>query len=76
VADLRELLLEGEFFEQKTFLRSFVKRIDYGFPQVQIEYTFPLDPRTMANREVLAMGKKSGADEARTRDLLRDRQAF
>jgi site-specific DNA recombinase len=76
VVDLRALLLEGEFFEQKSFLRSFVKRIDYGFPQVQIEYTFPLDPKTMANREVLAMGKKSGADEARTRDLLRDRQAF
>lgn len=76
VTDLRALLLAGEFFEQKSFMRSFVKRIDYSYPQVHIEYTFPLDPRTMENREVLAMGEKSGADEARTRDLLRDRQAF
>ncbi len=76
VGDLRALLQEGEFFEQKSFLRSFVKRIELTYPEVVVEYTFPVGLNSNDKLEVLAIGKKSGVDETRTRDLLRDRQAF
>ena len=76
VENLRQTLLEGEYFEQKAFLKSFVQRIDYNYPQVTIQYTFPVNQRIGARNEVLAIDRISGVDETRTRDLLRDRQAF
>jgi len=41
VKDLRELLSEGSIFEQKKFIRSFVKRIVVTGKTVSVEYTFP-----------------------------------
>ncbi len=76
VEDLRSLLLEGRYFERRAFLKSFVRRIDYEYPQVNIQYTFPLIPKSDKYSEVLAIDKISGVDETRTRGLLRDRQAF
>ena len=60
VADLRSLLLQGKYFEQKTFLKSFVKRIDYNYPQVSIQYTFPVNSSVGKYDEVLAIDKLSG----------------
>lgn len=76
VDDLRALLLEGEYFEQRGFLKSFIKRIDYNYPQVTVHYTFPVNPKRQEYNEVLAIDKISGVDETRTRGLLLDRQAF
>ena len=41
VQDLRGILGEGSLFEQKGFIRSFVRRITVKDGQVTIEYTFP-----------------------------------
>lgn len=41
VEDLRELLSHGTIAEQKSFLRSFIKRVEVDFPKVVIEYTIP-----------------------------------
>ena len=70
------LLDEGEFFERREFLRSFVKSISVDYPQVEILYTIPLMKKPPKRSEVLSIVTKSGVDETRTRDLLRDRQAF
>jgi site-specific DNA recombinase len=42
VDDLRTLLSKGSIVEQKSFLRSFVKRIEANLPQVVLNYTMPL----------------------------------
>ena len=63
VGDLRSLLMEGEFFEQRGFLKSFIRRIDYAYTQVTIQYTFPVNPQTKQCDEVLAIDKISGVDE-------------
>jgi len=63
VDDLRALLLEGEYFEQRGFLKSFIKRIDYNYPQVTVHYTFPVNPKRQEYNEVLAIDKISGGYE-------------
>lgn len=60
VAELRTILLEGEYFEQKTFLKSFIRRIDLDYPKVNIQYTFPLNKVNGERGEVLAMDKNGG----------------
>ena len=55
VADLRALLAQGSIVQQKSFLRSFIKRIEVDLPDVAIEYSIPL-PQEKAEpleREVL-----------------------
>jgi len=42
VDDLKALLSTGSIVEQKSFLRSFVKRIEVDLPQVVLNYTMPL----------------------------------
>ncbi len=70
VTDLKSLLLKGRFFERKNFLKSFINRIEYEYPQVVVHYTFPLDNKKRTSEEVLAIDKISGVDETRTRGLL------
>jgi hypothetical protein len=55
VNDLRALLSKGSIVEQKSFLRSFVKRIEANLPQVVITYTLPLKTQQVGplKREVL-----------------------
>jgi site-specific DNA recombinase len=55
VDDLKALLSKGSIVEQKSFLRSFVKRIDVSLPQVVINYTMPLKTQKVEplEREVL-----------------------
>ena len=81
VEDLRGLLENGNFLDRKNFLRGFIKRIDFNGHQSEgvIEYSFPLvrtNDNKMADFEVLRITKNGGVDGARTRDLLRDRQAL
>lgn len=63
VADLKALLLEGEYFEQRAFLKSFIQRIGYDYPQVSVQYTFPIMPSSGENKEVLGIDKISGVYE-------------
>ena len=53
--DLRSLLSRGSIMEQKSFLRSFVKRIEVNLPDVAIDYTIPLESKKVEPlaREVL-----------------------
>ena len=44
VEDLRELLEESTIVEQKTFLKSFVRRIEVGNSDVKVIYTIPMLP--------------------------------
>jgi hypothetical protein len=55
VDDLKALLSTGSIVEQKSFLRSFVKRIEVNLPQVVIDYTMPLKGQKVEplDREVL-----------------------
>ena len=60
VEDLRETLSQGSIMERKSFVRSFIKRIDLTYPQAEIEYTVPLTPpkaREPLRREVLSIVK-------------------
>jgi len=42
--DLRQLLKEADLIERKSFLRSFVRRIEVNNGQVSIYYTLPMPP--------------------------------
>jgi len=60
--DLYSLLDEGEFFERREFLRSFVKSINVDYPQVEVLYTIPLMKKPPKRSEVLSIVTKSGVD--------------
>ena len=72
VEDMRALLVEGTLTEQKAFLRSFVKRIDYESEKVTISYAIPLPVASdrLALEEVLCMEPCSEPPESRTLNLL------
>ena len=55
VSDLRGLLEKGTIMERKSFLKTFVKRIEVDYPNVTIYYTIPLDTKKAepSNSEVL-----------------------
>jgi site-specific DNA recombinase len=55
VDDLKALLSKGSIVEQKSFLRSFVKRIEENLPPVVITCTLPLETQKVEplGREVL-----------------------
>lgn len=55
VEDMEALLSKGSIVEQKSFLRSFVKRIEVDPPHVLIDYTIPLETKKaeLLTREVL-----------------------
>jgi len=41
VNDLKALLCKGSIAEQKSFLRSSIKRFEVNLPQIIIDYTIP-----------------------------------
>lgn len=55
VGDLRSLLTESSIAEQRSFLKSFVKRIEVGESQLTLDYTLPLmnEKCRKGGREVL-----------------------
>lgn len=57
VIDLKVLLEEGAFAEQKSFFKSFIKRIDHKPDQVAISYTIPMPvgQDKMALEEILSV---------------------
>ena len=68
VKDLKALLSRSTFMEQKTFLRSFVKRIDFKPEQVSIEYTIPMpiEKDKTSEREVLCIKRLGSPGRIRT----------
>ena len=61
VNSLRQILSEGTIFEQKNFIKSFVKKITVFENKVVIEYTYPVSNETNAGymEEVLCSELKS-----------------
>jgi len=57
VKDLRALLSKGTLTEQKGFLRSFIRRINYEPGQISIDYTIPMpvEKDRTSEREVLCI---------------------
>ena len=66
--DLRSLLSKGSIMEQKSFLRSFVKRIEVNLPDVAIDYTIPLESKKVEPlaREVLPFAQTGSPGRTRT----------
>ena len=72
VDDLKALLSKGSIVEQKSFLRSFVKRIEVNRPQVVIDYTIPLETKKVEplTREVLPFTQSGSPGRTRTANLV------
>ena len=70
VADLKALLSKGSIVEQKSFLRSFIKRIKVSLPRIVVDYTIPLvaGEAESATSEVLSMGGSGTPGRIRTCD--------
>ena len=69
VSSLRTLLASSSFIERKSFLRSFVKRIELDEPRVVIDYTMPLPINGLTSKEeVLCIDKIGSAGRTRTYD--------
>ena len=76
--DLKSLLEESDFAESKAFLRSFVKRIVINGEQATIHYNLPMPPDKKKEEQigVLPIVTPGGAEETRTPDFLRAREAL
>ena len=76
--DLRNLLEESEFTERKAFLRSFVRRVEVDKTEVIVRYRLPLPPdgRSEDRARVLPIDTFGGAEETRTPDFLRAKEAL
>ena len=71
VSDLQGTLQTASFMERKSFLRSFVSRVDFTPPQVAINYTIPLPLAhgLTSSREVLRIDQSGSRGRIRTYDL-------
>lgn len=68
VDDLKALLSQGSILEQRSFLRSFVKRIEVNLPEVVLDYTIPLETKRIEplTREVLPFASLGSSGRTRT----------
>ena len=66
--DLKELLNEGTFVEQKSFIRSFVKKIVVNQSKIKIEYNLPIISKIdrTSTKEVLSMVQSGSSGRIRT----------
>jgi len=73
VEDLRSLLVTGSLVERKSFLRSWVRRVEFSKTAGgEIEYALPLvavgeTDETVTTREVLSLGRIGSAGVSKTR---------
>jgi hypothetical protein len=72
VDDLKALLSKDSIVEQKSLLRSFVKRIEVDLPQVVLNYTMPLKTQKVEplEREVLPFAYAGSPGRTRTSDQV------
>jgi site-specific DNA recombinase len=67
VTSLKTLLASNSFIEQKTFLRSFIKRIELNEPDIVIDYTVPIPAKGLTtSEEVLRIDKLGSPTRIRT----------
>ena len=71
VSSLKTLLSGSSFIEQKSFLRSFIKRVELNVPQIVINYTVPLPVKGLTTtEEVLRIDKLGSPRRIRTYNLV------
>ena len=77
VNELEQVLGEKSFLQQKTFLRRFVKRLEFNPKGVVLDYTIPVPvgKNRTSTREVLYINQPGSAYGIRTRDLVLERDA-
>ncbi len=69
VSSMKALLVSSSFIEQKSFLRSFIKRIELNEPKVVIDYTMPLPINGLTTtEEVLRIEGLGSRGRTRTYD--------
>jgi site-specific DNA recombinase len=69
-SSLKTLLGSSSFIEQKSFLRSFVERVELNEPQITIDYTMPLPTDGLTTtEEVLCINKAGSPGRTRTYNL-------
>ncbi len=70
LGELKELLQSASFLERKTFLGSFIRRIDFNKQEVGIEYTMPIPVSDGSTKtaEVLSVRGVGSAGRIRTCD--------
>jgi hypothetical protein len=68
VRDLKSLLEEADIAESKTFLRSFIKRIEIDKSQAVVHYNLPMPPEGKMRESlgVLPINTPSGEGGTRT----------
>ena len=78
IRDLKSLLEESDITQRKAFLRSFIKRIEISKDKAIVYYHLPLpqDEERKVAAGVLPIDTPGGAEETRTPDLLRAREAL
>ena len=70
VSSLKTLLSRSSFIEQKSFLRSFVKRIELNEPRIVIDYAMPIPVNGLTTiEEVLRIDKSGSRGRIRTFDM-------
>ena len=52
VCDIRDLLAKSSITEQRSFLKSFIERIEVGDSEVKMYYTIPVPPSSLAEETV------------------------
>ncbi len=52
VDDLRGLLERSSIIEQRSFLKSFVDRIEVGYSEVNMYYTIPMPPSSLPEEPI------------------------
>ena len=71
VKELEQLLVQASFLQQKSFLRSFVKRVEVKPETIILDYTIPLPIKKnrTSSREVLDINRFGSGGWIRTNDL-------
>ena len=71
VKELEQILGEAPFLQRKTFIRSFVKRVEVNPKKVVVDYTIPLplEKNRTSTREVLYTDRIGSGGWIRTNDL-------
>ena len=71
VNELENVLSQASFLQQKTFLRSFIKRVEINRETVTIDYTIPvpIDNNKTSSKEVLRIDKTGSPGRTRTYNL-------
>ena len=70
VSDLKDLLGKGSIMEQRSFLKTFIKKIEVDRPEVKITYTIPMQTKKNGTSifEVLSADKFGTPGRIRTCD--------